>query len=213
MRGKVDCRLSAVLQFGITPAYAGKRWFCSFLLGTLRDHPRICGEKRGRFARRGSRLGSPPHMRGKAQYELARHEATGITPAYAGKSGAPGSQMIHFGDHPRICGEKRRDYCILSRWGGITPAYAGKRWIDCVRCRNPRDHPRICGEKYQLFRTGYATVGSPPHMRGKAQRGSVALWRSGITPAYAGKSFTHPAAGASHPDHPRICGEKTKKIP
>ena len=34
-----------------------------------------------------------------------------------------------------------------------------------------------------------------------------------ITPAYAGKRFRSNATGTLDRDHPRICGEKTKKIP
>ena len=50
-------------------------------------------------------------------------------------------------------------------------------------------------------------------MRGKAARRGVILSYIGITPAYAGKSKRF-ADALNHPrDHPRICGEKTKKIP
>ena len=34
-----------------------------------------------------------------------------------------------------------------------------------------------------------------------------------ITPAYAGKSYQHEAVILCPRDHPRLCGEKTKKIP
>ena len=45
-------------------------------------------------------------------------------------------------------------------------------------------------------------------MRGKAQQGGRAKKKTWITPAYAGKSTTHPRAGTSLWDHPRVCGEK-----
>ena len=35
----------------------------------------------------------------------------------------------------------------------------------------------------------------------------------GITPAYAGKSDSINLAQGVSRDHPRVCGEKTKKIP
>ena len=35
----------------------------------------------------------------------------------------------------------------------------------------------------------------------------------GITPAYAGKSVEVRAGNLWEKDHPRVCGEKTKKIP
>ena len=50
------------------------------------------------------------------------------------------------------------------------------------------DHPRICGEKLLQVVRLYAAVGSPPHMRGKVLPNAVQLKKSGITPAYAGKS-------------------------
>ena len=49
-------------------------------------------------------------------------------------------------------------------------------------------------------------------------RGKVLLSRSlqhdlGITPAYAGKSDKPVQSTSLNGDHPRLCGEKTKKIP
>ena len=50
-------------------------------------------------------------------------------------------------------------------------------------------------------------------MRGKefANIGEQAV--KGITPAYAGKSVCWIIAITITKDHPRVCGEKTKKIP
>ena len=86
MRGKAPCRLFQLVDFGITPAYAGKSPGPGSGRSAFRDHPRVCGEKE--FSRLTSKpgLGSPPRMRGKG---LAGREAGrqgGITPAYAGKS-------------------------------------------------------------------------------------------------------------------------------
>ena len=50
-------------------------------------------------------------------------------------------------------------------------------------------------------------------MRGKALRGSKKSRRIRITPAYAGKSRPLQTAKKGYWDHPRLCGEKTKKIP
>ena len=65
MRGKAFSKANGNADLGITPAYAGKRWFrflSSFALG---DHPRLCGEK----------------STGVDVSSLS----LGITPAYAGK--------------------------------------------------------------------------------------------------------------------------------
>ena len=50
--------------------------------------------------------------------------------------------------------------------------------------------------------------GSPPPMRGKADRGVKIFNNLGITPAYAGKSFAAAFHVGCNQDHPRLCGEK-----
>ena len=49
-------------------------------------------------------------------------------------------------------------------------------------------------------------------MRGKGFLGNCFLRNVGITPAYAGKSRSFRAFVCLFKDHPRLCGEKTKKI-
>ena len=46
MRGKVISSASEMRKPGITPAYAGKRSAGDMYHTTLKDHPRVCGEKR-----------------------------------------------------------------------------------------------------------------------------------------------------------------------
>ena len=50
-------------------------------------------------------------------------------------------------------------------------------------------------------------------MRGKVYDDVATLQEQGITPAYAGKSFSISHILLRTQDHPRLCGEKTKKIP
>ena len=45
-------------------------------------------------------------------------------------------------------------------------------------------------------------------MRGKAFANTIAVQLPGITPAYAGKRYAHPATIIHEEDHPRLCGEK-----
>ena len=66
MRGKVPAQQAEVLFSGITPAYAGKSARGCRSLRSLRDHPRLCGEK---FV---------GHQKADRRFR--------ITPAYAGKS-------------------------------------------------------------------------------------------------------------------------------
>ena len=55
--------------------------------------------------------------------------------------------------------------------------------------------------------------GSPPHGRGKAAFRSILESVLGITPAWAGKRKMSAAFTPGAGDHPRMGGEKTKKIP
>ena len=86
MRGKAAGRTRRRCYHGITPAYAGKSTSRAFVPAGTEDHPRICGEKKGRKTANQLRIGSPPHMRGKAARVCVGGIAVGITPAYAGKS-------------------------------------------------------------------------------------------------------------------------------
>ena len=167
MRGKDGRRQKRKPRVGITPAYAGKslRGFAKVM--ALSDHPRICGEKKGKMEEKMKYTGSPPHMRGKGHEKEIRIHVTGITPAYAGKSLIAIRSKACRWDHPRICGEKRLIALVLravlgspphmrgkgrsvhrsNEPAGITPAYAGKRIAPLSFSFVNWDHPRICGEK------------------------------------------------------------------
>ena len=95
----------------------------------------------------------------------------------------------------------------------ITPAYAGKRWGCVTGGSGCWDHPRICGEKPRFFTYLHALKGSPPHMRGKANRLTLPVLLGGITPAYAGKRNWQNSMTKTAKDHPRICGEKRRFLP
>ena len=86
MRGKGNLLLDGNIPLGITPAYAGKRDLVISGSGDIEDHPRVCGEKSQPAVRRSCAKGSPPRMRGKGIKLLTGGLASGITPAYAGKS-------------------------------------------------------------------------------------------------------------------------------
>ena len=108
MRGKAFSKANGNADLGITPAYAGKRWFrflSSFALG---DHPRLCGEKLCEDNPRAAVAGSPPPMRGKGTGLMYRGCDDGITPAYAGKRQDDLCRDQCTEDHPRLCGEKIR---------------------------------------------------------------------------------------------------------
>ena len=53
---------------------------------------------------------------------------------------------------------------------GITPARAGKSTRNEFQCSCGWDHPRACGEKSLLGPLRAASKGSPPRVRGKAEK-------------------------------------------
>ena len=156
----------------ITPAYAGKSRSPESLSATIRDHPRLRGEKVLHIVQEDVFQGSPPLTRGKGLY------------------------------HPHI-------HALLR----ITPAYAGKRRSRSARSRYLQDHPRLRGEKHADYIKKPAYPGSPPLTRGKAFLSFPFFGLSRITPAYAGKSLSKTPRLCILGDHPRLRGEKTKKIP
>ena len=76
----------------------------------------------------------------------------------------------------------------------ITHAYAGKsgKTVEFRGC--DKDHPRLCGEKINSQSVNKRLEGSPPPMRGKVDANFPIKFDFGITPAYAGKSHSHPCA-------------------
>ena len=168
-------------------------------------------------------------MRGKGLCFCHENTSFGITPAYAGKRQRFSRGQKSPWDHPRVCGEK---YCnrpaqarplgspprmrgkevaakVAASKNGITPAYAGKRAISNTEFWIQRDHPRVCGEKLLHLFIQPSRPGSPPRMRGKARRVSVAASTARITPAYAGKRRQLRVLVYPSWDHPRVCGEKS----
>ena len=96
---------------------------------------------------------------------------------------------------------------------GITPAHAGKRGLLALRMYCGGDHPRPCGEKMAADVRAKRDAGSPPPMRGKVALDFGAFQHPGITPAHAGKRLARTYRVFEPQDHPRPCGEKTKKTP
>ena len=167
MRGKVYSPVTQLQQLGITPAYAGKSLPPDLVLRPAPDHPRLCGEKIGTGKAVEGHRGSPPPMRGKAQYTVAESGDLGITPAYAGKSLLSSSLTIWDGGSPPPMRGKVVSYAAASASLRITPAYAGKRCGSRPHAPGCQDHPRLCGEKMWLPMRSVTVSGSPPPMRGK----------------------------------------------
>ena len=146
-------------------------------------------------------------MRGKVFQHGAEVFSAGITPACAGKRMVFAGRKSRTWDHPRVCGEKFKPFCLRQLCQGspprmrgkgvqprdkrvamgITPAYAGKSRSSARPHHSHRDHPRACGEKTEYRALVTAHQGSPPRVRGKVCDLTIIRVHHGITPAYAGK--------------------------
>ena len=135
---------------GITPARAGKTPGDTTQAGRLQDHPRSCGKDTHSNWASSVRRGSPPLVRERPFREDDNGDASGITPARAGKTRPVRKYKNKKWDHPRSCGkdpsgcrpmprepgspplvrERRFPVYGLIEQIGITPARAGK--TDCI---------------------------------------------------------------------------------
>ena len=95
----------------------------------------------------------------------------------------------------------------------ITPACAGRSWWSFRYYFWWQDHPRVRGEKAGSSKEEPPATGSPPRARGEDSIRAIARLPEGITPACAGRSSCQSRLGERSGDHPRVRGEKTKKIP
>ena len=86
----------------------------------------MCGEKITLHIRANVSLGSPPHVRGKADTMRAVHRMQRITPAHAGKSYIWAGTTTPLTDHPRVCGEKQMLQQAGRVWVGSPPHMRGK---------------------------------------------------------------------------------------
>ena len=80
----VTCPCSGVS--GIIPACAGNTTLCWFVLGLMRDHPRVCGEHLTTPRQCGKSTGSSPRVRGTHGRGRDLHRRPGIIPACAGNT-------------------------------------------------------------------------------------------------------------------------------
>ena len=101
-------------------------------------------------------------------------------------------QQHQFGPFPRGSPPHGRgkDSAQYSRMNchRITPAWAGKSLRYQPLPVSGKDHPRMGGEKMEIMLDVWTYQGSPPHGRGKADHEACTSDRTGITPAWAGKS-------------------------
>ena len=157
---------------------------------------------------------------------------SGIIPAYAGNTDFISDIVASLWDHPRVCGEHRSSSPNASKrsgssprmrgtpstatfkeadWG-IIPAYAGNTGPTCICSPEAGDHPRVCGEHCTCVAVVPAITGSSPRMRGTRITAALIYQGDGIIPAYAGNTPCTDTWPWPRRDHPRVCGEHTKRL-
>ena len=115
------------------------------------------------------------------------------------------------GSPPRMRGKPQHKHSIV-RTPGITPAHAGKTQEECRKGHDCGDHPRACGENPHICSNCGLLRGSPPRMRGKPTDVFNTVFQPGITPAHAGKTRRSSRRRKSWRDHPRACGENSRRL-
>ena len=119
-------------------------------------------------------------------------------------------KTLKLGSPPRVRGKVSYSSGIMGV-DRITPACAGKSLISFVGGGLIRDHPRVCGEKSAPAYVNVVNEGSPPRVRGKVSNKDVMVAEGRITPACAGKRSRFIVSTGKVRDHPRVCGEKSKR--
>ena len=105
VRGARSDTPTTLAILGIIPACAGSTLTLFASHVSVWDHPRMCGEHRGRGRRRGQEQGSSPHVRGAPLGYHLQASLIGIIPACAGSTNPLAFSRPRNRDHPRMCGE------------------------------------------------------------------------------------------------------------
>ena len=170
-------------------------------------------------------------MRGAHLWQFRLGVCFGIIPAYAGSTSRCAADGTLPRDHPRVCGEHdlfgKRQWrvkgssprmrgapgktIVMTAWLGIIPAYAGSTTFAALVRRGSRDHPRVCGEHVTANNILNASEGSSPRMRGAPPSPPSSAAGEGIIPAYAGSTTSIYHGKFQVRDHPRVCGEHSRK--
>ena len=148
VRGKVGKKVLENSADRITPACAGKRQERLLFLQVLRDHPRVCGEKKITGDGAECHVGSPPRVRGKVLSRRSRLLKRRITPACAGKRKFAYLKTARIWDHPRVCGEKLNIVSKLYHFFGSPPRVRGKESSAYKKTLASRITPACAGKSY-----------------------------------------------------------------
>ena len=127
VRGKLSGRLGGAGFRRLIPACAGKTTIVQPRLGSIRAHPRVCGENLIGVERELTESGSSPRVRGKPLHMDNGDKELRLIPACAGKTLVAIGISYLTGAHPRVCGENVLSFRFGNHLRGSSPRVRGKR--------------------------------------------------------------------------------------
>ncbi|VFB07668.1 Domain of uncharacterised function (DUF2825) [Corynebacterium striatum] len=189
-------------------------------------HPRLRGADSGLWVQRWAWPGSSPLTRGGRPPGAPLRRATGLIPAYAGRTPSKSYPRLPEWAHPRLRGADVKSECAtdalmgsspLTRGGlprsapvrwpcGLIPAYAGRTGSRRVGGRSCGAHPRLRGADRLRCQPGLQRMGSSPLTRGGPVHDVHDHAPVRLIPAYAGRTFLVRAVTVISPAHPRLRG-------
>ena len=149
-RGKPENSAMGTELARLIPAWAGKtfRWYSGKLYTWA--HPRVGGENINWVRTAHYTLGSSPRGRGKPIGRRRVHEASGLIPAWAGKTGEGVGTHQGLWAHPRVGGENSTVAPCTSRVMGSSPRGRGKLPPCGPSCPPRRLIPAWAGKTHAL---------------------------------------------------------------
>ena len=208
MRGKLDAELSAQVDDGLIPAYAGKTARASRARRFCRAHPHSHGENDSPDVNLSIRSGPSPLTRGKHPAEDVLVVSVRLIPTHAGKTPARPEPQASPRAHPRSRGENLPLVFLCTLWWGSSPLTRGKRrhnpattavvglipthagstsWMQGSR-PTCGAHPHSRGENSATSLTDEEWEGSSPLTRGKRSEECCGVHDVGLIPTDAGKT-------------------------
>ena len=173
---------------GNTPAYAGKTFFPQGFHLTAQKHPRLRGEDSLVFVPNGKGEETPPLTRGRLYSGVLGAEATGNTPAYAGKTPLNVLFAVMVWKHPRLRGEDLKAAKAFEKLSETPPLTRGRHEARRVVQLSFRNTPAYAG-KTTALPSPACSPEKHPRLRGEDRSGRhEVVIANGNTPAYAGKT-------------------------
>ena len=131
---------------GSIPACAGKPGPPRRRAGSLRVHPRVCGEARVARSSGGHLTGPSPRVRGSPQHAEPAGEGEGSIPACAGKPRRLGRPRSARGVHPRVCGEAVSVHQRAAQGSGPSPRVRGSHAVARLGASRAGSIPACAGK-------------------------------------------------------------------